>query len=154
MGFKVAIVSFILMSAMAGGMYWYYNDTQERMAILIANEATAKIAAQTAEATNQALLKDIKAANESITKVNAQFADIRQQNTVLATKLQKHDLGVLASSKPGLVERVVDSATDKAGRCFELLSGSPLTDNEKEATNAKQFNSECPWLWPSSTSSK
>ena len=91
MGFKVAIVSFILMSAMAGGMYWYYNDTQERMAILIANEATAKIAAQTAEATNQALLKDIKAANESITKVNAQFADIRQQNTVLATKLQKHD---------------------------------------------------------------
>ena len=44
MGFKVAIVSFIIMAAMAGGMYWYYNDTQERMAILVANEANAKIA--------------------------------------------------------------------------------------------------------------
>ena len=43
MGFKVAIVSFIIMAAMAGGMYWYYNDTQERMAILVANEANAKI---------------------------------------------------------------------------------------------------------------
>ena len=138
---------------MAGGMYWYYTDTQERMAILIANEASAKIAAQTAEATNQALLEDIKAANDTVAKLNTDFANIRQQNTVLADKLRKHDLGVLGSAKPGLVEKIVDSATVKAGRCFELLSGSPLTTEEKEATNAKQFNSECPWLWPSSTPS-
>jgi len=138
---------------MAGGMYWYYTDTQERMAILIANEASAKIAAQTAEATNQALLEDIKAANDTVAKLNTDFANIRQQNTVLADKLRKHDLGVLGSAKPGLVEKIVDSATVKAGRCFELLSGSPLTTKEKEATNAKQFNSECPWLWPSSTPS-
>ena len=138
---------------MAGGMYWYYTDTQERMAILIANEASAKIAAQTAEATNQALLEDSKAANDTVAKLNTDFANIRQQNTVLADKLRKHDLGVLGSAKPGLVEKIVDSATVKAGRCFELLSGSPLTTEEKEATNAKQFNSECPWLWPSSTPS-
>jgi len=153
MGLKIAIVSFIIMSTMAGGMYWYYTDTQERMAILIANEASAKIAAQTAEATNQALLEDIKAANDTVAKLNTDFANIRQQNTVLADKLRKHDLGVLGSAKPGLVEKIVDSATVKAGRCFELLSGSPLTTKEKEATNAKQFNSECPWLWPSSTPS-
>ena len=70
MGLKVAIVSFIIMAAMAGGMYWYYNDTQERMAILVANEANAKIAAQTAEQTNQRLLADIAKANEELTKLN------------------------------------------------------------------------------------
>jgi len=148
MGLKIAIVSFILMTAMAGGMYWYYNDTQERMAILISNEANAKIAAETAEATNQALLKDIRAANDQITKLNTEFADIRQQNTVLAKKLSEHDLGVLGAARPNSVERVINGATKKAGRCFEILSGAELTEKEIGAKNGKSFNSECPWLWP------
>tara|TARA_X000001036_G_scaffold381126_1_gene372963 strand:+ start:409 stop:870 length:462 start_codon:yes stop_codon:yes gene_type:complete len=148
MGLKVAIVSFIIMTAMAGGMYWYYNDTQERMAILISNEATAKLAVQTAEATNQALLKDIKAANEQVAKLNTKFAEIRKQNKVLSNKLSEHDLGVLGAAKPAPVERIINGATKKAGRCFEILSGADLTEKEMGAKNAKSFNSECPWLWP------
>ena len=148
MGLKVAIVSFIIMTAMAGGMYWYYNDTQERMAILISNEATAKLAVQTAEATNQALLKDIKAANEQVAKLNTKFAEIRKQNKVLSNKLSEHDLGVLGAAKPAAVERIINGATKKAGRCFEILSGADLTEKEMGAKNAKSFNSECPWLWP------
>jgi len=112
MGLKVAIVSFIIMTAMAGGMYWYYNDTQERMAILISNEATAKLAVQTAEATNQALLKDIKAANEQVAKLNTKFAEIRKQNKVLSNKLSEHDLGVLGAAKPAPVERIINGADD------------------------------------------
>lgn len=148
MGFKVAIVSFIIMAAMAGGMYWYYNDTQKRMAILIENEANAKIAAETAEATNQALLKDIKKANEQINILNVKFAEIRAQNKVLSKKLSEHDLGELGAAKPGPVERIINGASKKAGRCFEILSGSPLTEKEIGAKNGKSFNSECPWLWP------
>jgi len=34
MGAKLALVMFVLMCAMGGGAYWYYNDTQERIAIL------------------------------------------------------------------------------------------------------------------------
>jgi len=148
MGLKIAIVSFILMTAMAGGMYWYYNDTQERMAILISNEATAKLAVQTAEATNQALIKDIKAANEQVTILNNKFADIRKQNKVLSNKLSEHDLGVLGAAKPEPVEKIINGATKKAGRCFEILSGADFTEKEMGAKNAKSFNSECPWLWP------
>ena len=148
MGFKVAIVSFIIMAAMAGGMYWYYNDTQERMAILVANEANAKIAAQTAEQTNQKLLADIAKANQELTKLNKEFSDIRAQNRVLSKKLSEHDLGELGSKKPGPVERIINGASKKACRCFEILSGSPLTEKEIGAKNGKSFNSECPWLWP------
>jgi hypothetical protein len=50
-------------------------------------------------------------------------------------------------AKPGLVQNTVNNATAKAGRCFELLSGAPLTAKESEAKNAKEFNSECPWLF-------
>jgi hypothetical protein len=66
---------------------------------------------------------------------------------VLSDKLGRHDIGNLAENKPGLVERVINGASIKAGRCFELLSGAPLTDKEKEAENGKSFNSECPWLF-------
>ena len=41
MGLKLSLIMFVLMCAMGGGAYWYYNDTQERMAIL--NENNAKL---------------------------------------------------------------------------------------------------------------
>ena len=74
-------------------------------------------------------------------------ADIRKQNKTLSNKLGRHDLGNLAENKPGLVEKVITKASGKANRCFELLSGAELTEKEKEATNGKSFNSECPWLF-------
>ena len=139
----MALISFV----MAGAFYWYYNDTQERMAILNENNAKLEVAVQTSEAAVEALQVDYQRASEELNKVNIEFASIRRQNQVLGDKLGRHDLGNLAENKPGLVERVINGASDKAGRCFELLSGAELTDKEMEAENGKQFNSECPWLF-------
>ena len=130
-----------------GAFYWYYNDTQERLRILNANNAKLETAIQISEDAVTSLQQSYAQANEELTKVNSEFSAIRQQNRVLSDKLGRHDLGNLAENKPGLVERVINGASDKAGRCFELLSGSPLTDKEKEAENGKSFNSECPWLF-------
>ena len=147
MGFKLAGVLMIVMAVMAAGGYWYYNDTQERIAILTENNAKLETAVQTNEATIDALqasYAEIQATNEQL---NKDFANIRRQNAVLSDKLSRHDLGVLGASKPGLVERVINGASDKAGRCFELLSGAELTEKEQNATSANSFNSECPWLY-------
>ena len=95
-----------------------------------------------------------KPTNEELQKVNQEFANIRSQNNVLSKKLAKHDLAVLGAGKPGLVEKIINNASDKAGRCFEILSGAKLTQKEKEAKNGKAFNSECPWLWPGNTVTK
>jgi len=147
MGMKLAGVMALISFVMAGAFYWYYNDTQERMAILNENNAKLEVAVQTSEAAVESLQVDFQRANEELNKVNSEFASIRRQNQVLSDKLGRHDLGNLAENKPGLVERVINGASDKAGRCFELLSGAELTDKEMEAENGKQFNSECPWLF-------
>jgi len=147
MGFKLAGVLMIVMATMVAGGYWYYNDTQERIAILNENNAKLETAVQTNEATIDALqasYAEIQATNEQL---NNDFANIRRQNAVLSDKLSKHDLGVLGASKPGLVERVINGASDKASRCFELISGAELTEKEQNATSANSFNSECPWLY-------
>ena len=139
----MALISFVI----AGAFYWYYNDTQERMAILNENNAKLEVAVQTSEAAVEQLQVDFQRASEELNKVNTEFADIRRQNRTLSDKLGRHDLGNLAENKPGLVERIITGASKKAGRCFELLSGAELTDTEKEAKNGESFNSECPWLF-------
>ena len=147
MGMKLAGVMALISFLMAGAFYWYYNDTQERMAILNENNAKLEVAIQISEDAVTSLQESYARANEELTKVNAEFSAIRQQNRVLSDKLGRHDIGNLAENKPGLVERVINGASIKAGRCFELLSGAPLTDKEKEAENGNSFNSECPWLF-------
>lgn len=133
---------------MAGIGYWYYNDTQARMSILQENNAKLNTAIQISEQAVASLQENIQRANEQLKLVNQEFAAIRAQNNVLSEKLAKHDLAVLGAGKPGLVEKLVNRGSANAARCFELLSGSPLTDKEKEAKDGKSFNSECPWLWP------
>ena len=148
MGMKIAAATTMMMLMLCAAFWFYYKDTQKTIGILQANNAQLEIGIATSEATITSLQEDYTKINTELTRVNTEFAAIREQNRVLSDKLAKHDLGVLGSAKPGLVERAVNNGTANANRCFELLSGASLTDNEKEATSANAFNSECPWLWP------
>jgi chromosome segregation ATPase len=147
MGTKLAGIMAVVTFIVCGLFYWYYSDTQERMKILNENNAKLETAVATSEAAVESLKRDFEKANKALNEVNQKFTNIRKQNKTLSNKLGRHDLGNLAENKPGLVEKVVTKATAKANRCFELLSGAELTDNEKEAKNGKAFNSECPWLF-------
>lgn len=145
---KLAGLMFIALLLMAGAFYWYYSDSQKRIGILTANNAKLETAVQMNEETIKTMQADIKKAAETMQKVNAEFSAIREQNKNLSNKLAKHDIGVLAASKTAVVEKIINRATGKVNRCFELLSGSDYTEEEKNAKDGKSFNSECPWLWP------
>ncbi|MDA7491744.1 hypothetical protein N8464_01140 [bacterium] len=147
MGTKLAGIMAVVTFIVCGLFYWYYNDTQERMAILNENNAKLETAVQISEQAVESLQRDYEKANQELGELNEKFSNIRKQNKTLSNKLGRHDLGNLAENKPGLVEKVITKASGKANRCFELISGAELTEKEKEATNGKSFNSECPWLF-------
>ena len=147
MGMKLAGIMLLIMMVVGGIGYWYYQDTQEKMAILVANEAKATLAATEAEKATKSLQEDYQKITNELNRINNEFASIRKQNNVLSKKLSKHDLGNLGSKKPSLVERIINNASAKVGRCFELESGAKLTEKEKNAKTGKAFNSECPWLF-------
>ncbi len=134
-----------------GAGYYYYTDTQEKIGVLTESNAKLKVGIEQAEAGKKKLLDDIKKLNQKLQEINQEFAQIRQQNNILAKKLQKFDLALLGEKKPTMVQKVINSASKKVGRCMEILSGSPYTNKEKESKNGKEFNSECPWLWPGNT---
>ena len=136
------------MIAMGGVGYWYYTDTQKTMRILVANEAKATLAAKTAEAATKAIQENLVRVQEQLQKVNAEFAESRQNNKILSKKLGKYDLATMGEENPPAVQRMINAATKRGSRCFELESGSKLTEREKNAKSGREFNRECPWLWP------
>jgi septal ring factor EnvC (AmiA/AmiB activator) len=147
MGMKLAGVMFLIMCAMGGIGYWYYNDTQERMAILQENNAKLEIAVATNEEALESLQADYASAQNEIASLNDAYTAIRRQNQRLADKLQEIDLTAAAIANAEGIERAVNRGSENAGRCFELLSGAELTEKERTAKNDIAFNKECPWLY-------
>lgn len=147
MGSKLAIVMFLLLLGAGGIGYWYYNDTQERLAILTSNNAKLNTAVELNEQTISSLETDYAKASGELATLNEQYSAIRRQNQALADKLQEIDLTAAAIANADGIERAVNRGTKNAGRCFELLSGAKLNQKERTAENGIAFNKECPWLY-------
>lgn len=145
---RLSAILFVVILVTGGIGYWYYTDTQSTIATLTSNNAQLEIAIKTNEQALESLQEDYAAAQAETQRINAEYAEIRRQNDRLARRLSEVDLGLLASERPDSVERIINRGTVNAGRCFEILSGSPLTEAELNATNGESFNKECPWLWP------
>jgi hypothetical protein len=54
------------------------------------------------------------------------------------------DIGKLAIDRTAAIERVINKGSENAKRCIEIASGSPLTEEEKNATKKSEINPECP----------
>jgi DNA repair exonuclease SbcCD ATPase subunit len=128
---------------MAGAGVWYYNDTQERLAILQENNAKLETAVQTNEqalAAQTAAFESMRVQNEKLQK---EWTEINNRNRSLENRLSRHDIGASGVAKPGLTEKVLNNATKNAQRCLEIFSGSPLTEKELSATKPSEINNEC-----------
>lgn len=143
MGAKLAIVFFFLMCGTAGAGYLYYQDTQERIAILQENNAKLETAVATNEealAAQTAAFAQMQQENQRLQK---EFQSISDRNRALENKLSRHDIGASGVAKPTLTEKVLNNATANAQRCMEIFSGAPLTDKELSATKPSEINPEC-----------
>lgn len=144
----------ILLSLLVGAAYFYYNTTQERIAVYLTDIATLSATVSTLET---ALAENLKTINdmqedfiqvrEAFDQANIDFQIIRQNNRKLIDRLNDLDVNSFALSNPSETETVLNELTTNSFRCFEILSGAPLTSSEMEAISGEEFNPECPWLW-------
>lgn len=87
----------------------------------------------------EAILTANKEMNELIGKLKTDFADLDKR-----FNKKNRDVGLLAIERTKSIERITNSASDKANRCIEIASGSPLTEKEINATKKSEINTECP----------
>ena len=144
MGIRLFFIGLIA-TALAGGGF-YVLKLQKDNAILKANaiKMESAIADQKTLIENQkkdfeAILSANKEMNELMNKLKTDFAELDKR-----FNKKNRDVGLLAIEKTKAVERITNAASDKANRCIEIASGSPLTEKEINATKKSEINTECP----------
>ena len=145
---KIGLV--LVMLAGAGGGYLYVNKLQKDNAILKTHQIKLETAVQESNQVIEQQTKDLKQIRSTLKKVEEVNAKLQKDRDALNNRLGKHDIGNLAENKPGLVEKIINKASDSAARCMEIASGSPLTEEELNGTP----NRECPSFWPDSNTAK
>ena len=140
---KIGLV--LVMMAGAGGGYLYINKLQKDNAILKSNQVKLETAVAESNQVIEQQTKDLKKIRSTLKEVEELNDRLQADRDSLNKRLGKHDIGNLAENKPGLVEKIINKASDSAARCVEIASGSPLTEEELNGTP----NRECPSFWPS-----
>ena len=145
---KIGLV--LVMLAGAGGGYLYVNKLQKDNAVLKTNQIKLETAVQESNQVIEQQTKDLKKIRSTLKEIDEQNAKLKADRDALNNRLGKHDIGNLAENKPGLVEKIINKASDSAARCMEIASGSPLTEEELNGTP----NRECPSFWPDSNTTE
>ena len=147
---QIKIILALVLLAGAGGGYLYVNKLQKDNAILKTNQVKLETAVAESSQVIEQQTKDLKKIRSTLKEIDEQNAKLKADRDALNNRLGKHDIGNLAENKPGLVEKIINKASDSAARCMEIASGSPLTEEELNGTP----NRECPSFWPDSNTTE
>ena len=142
--FKIKIILMLLVLAASAGGYAYVQKLQKDNAILKTNQVKLETAVTESNEVIEQQTNDLKKIRSTLSNLEEERKKLQKDRDSLSKKLSKHDIGELAEKKPGLVEKIINKASDSAARCMEIASGSPLTEEELNGTP----NRECPSFWP------
>ena len=145
---KIGLI--LVMLAGAGGGYLYINKLQKDNATLKSNQIKLESAVEDQKQVIEQQAQDFKQIRNTLDKLEEVNKKLQRDKDDLEKRLGKHDIGNLAENKPGLVEKIINKASDSAARCVEIASGSPLTEEELNGTP----NRECPSFWPDSNTTE
>lgn len=108
---------FLALFAVVGGSvygaYAYYKDSQARIQLLTANNATLKVADERNQATINELQETAAVQAELTKDLMKNLQDATEYTDNLRRTLSKHDLSYLSLRKPGLIETRINNGTKK-----------------------------------------
>ena len=111
-----------LIGGVGYGAYYYYKDTQARIAILTENSAKLEQATNTQKQTIDTLVEDAEKYRELNKELNTKLEAANKYKNTLIDKLRKHDLAKLSLQKPGMVEKRINNGTKRLFESLEKLT--------------------------------
>lgn len=136
---KVYLIMFAAFAAFAGVAYWYYQDTQKALRTYAENQGKLQNAVQLQEETNAALVRDLKNMQQAFTQLTTEFEEARKQVEnveklfVQGTDGRDLSVGERAIEDPAYIQNVLNKGTTELFRCFEILTGAPVGDEDAQA---------------------
>ena len=144
--FKIKIIVTLLLLAGAAGGFAYVQKLRADNAVLKINQEKLETAVSEQQTLIENQKKDFEDILDANKKMNELVSVLKKDLEDLDKRFNKknRDVGKLAIAKTESIERITNGASALAMRCVEIASGSPLTEDEKNATKKSQINSECP----------
>lgn len=146
---KIAMIVVTLLTA--GGGFLHYKAVKADLETAKANNLILEQSVEDQKSVIEQQKQDFTAILAANTTLKDQNKVLREEFAALDERFNKinaqgevRDIGKLAVERSKSIERVINSATNKAMRCVEIAMGSPLTEDEINATKRSQINSECP----------
>lgn len=144
---KVYLIMFAAFAAFAGVAYWYYQDTQKALRTYAENQGKLEGAIATQAAANEALRNDLVNMQVAFNELNTAFEEARQQVRNVeklfeqGTDGRDMTVGERAVEDPAYIEEQVNTGTNELFRCFEILTGAPIGDEDANAKYVKCVDS-------------
>ena len=158
MGLKLAIAMGLLMAALTGVFYWYYQDTQSRIATLRENNAKLEVAVDTAESSLALVQGEMAKVGELNNQLQADLQKAEAYGDELRGKLSRMNLIVEALKDAEILEGKMNGATAKLWRGFMDDSGNandyPLPEWLQRETRDGSESSDTSTETPDSNSSE
>ena len=141
---RLFLIGIIITSLLGAGAY--VIKLQRDNGILKANAEKLESAIGEQKQLIENQKKDFTEILNANKKMNDLVNVLKKDLTDLDKRFNKknRDVGKLAIQRTESIERITNGASALATRCIEIASGSPLTEEEKNATKKSEINSECP----------
>lgn len=121
----ILIVVLGLVGGVVYGGYYYYKDTQARIATLTENSAKLEVAAQTQKNTIDTLLADAKKYEKLNKELNVKLSEANKYKRSLLSKLRKINLQKLSAEEPAVWEKKINNASKRLLESFESTTVVP-----------------------------
>ena len=144
MGIRLFFIGIIITSLLGAGAY--VLKLQRDNVILKENAVKLESAISEQKQVIENQKKDFAEILEANKKINELVNNLKKDLDDLDKRFSKkdRDIGKLAIDRTKVIERIINKGSDNATRCIEIASGSPLTEEEKNATKKSEINPECP----------
>ena len=141
-----AITTILVVVVVFAGGLWYVTNLKADLAVSEMNNKTLQDGIQQQQEVLEQMRRDIVLIQQINRDLNEQRDRLEKDREVLTSKFSKRDFGALAAERPRAIERLINRGSANAIRCIEIASGSPLTEEEKNAKTPTEANRECPNL--------
>tara|TARA_B100000029_G_scaffold142172_1_gene137330 strand:- start:743 stop:1132 length:390 start_codon:yes stop_codon:yes gene_type:complete len=121
----ILIVVLGLVGGVVYGGYYYYKDTQARIATLTENSAKLEVAAKTQKNTIDTLLADAKKYEKLNKELNVKLDAANKYKRSLLSKLRKINLQKLSAEEPAVWEKKINNASKRLLESFESTTVVP-----------------------------
>ena len=144
MGIRLFFIGIFISALIGAGGYIF--KLQRDNVILKENAVKLESAISEQKQVIENQKKDFEEILNANKKINELINNLKKDLDDLDKRFTKkdRDIGKLAIERTGAIERVINKGSDNATRCIEIASGSPLTEEEKNATKKSEINPECP----------